>query len=143
MRGTGLNKSRTYRKYKQSILTEPYVIAPLSKCQRSALAKFRCGVAPLKIETGRYTRTPEEERLCTLFNLQEVESEEHCLIRCELYPDIRQTLFHTAFLINPNFDHFNDTDKLCFILSNEKTIPNTAKACHDILTRQSAIIYHS
>ncbi len=53
-------------------------------------------------------------------NLQEVESEEHCLIRCELYPDIRQTLFHTAFLINPNFDHFNDTDKLCFTLSNEK-----------------------
>ncbi len=28
MRGTGLNKLRTYRKYKQSILTEPYVIAP-------------------------------------------------------------------------------------------------------------------
>ncbi len=69
MRGTGLNKLRTYRKYKQSILTEPYVIALLSKYQRSALAKFRCGVAPLKIETGKYTRTPEEERLCTLCNL--------------------------------------------------------------------------
>ncbi len=37
MRGTDLNKLRTYRKYKQSILTEPYVIAPLSKCQRSAM----------------------------------------------------------------------------------------------------------
>ncbi len=36
-------------------------------------------------------------------NLQEVESEEHYLIRCELYPDIRQTLFHRAFLINPDF----------------------------------------
>ncbi len=76
-------------------------------------------------------------------NLQEVESEEHCLIRYELYPDIRQTLFHTAFLINPDFDHFNDTDKLCFILSNEKMIPDTAKACHNILTKLSAIIYHS
>ena len=26
------------------------------KLQRSALAKFRCGVAPLRIETGRYER---------------------------------------------------------------------------------------
>ncbi len=29
MRGTALNKLRTYGKYKQSILTEPYVIAPV------------------------------------------------------------------------------------------------------------------
>ncbi len=137
MRGTGLNKLQTYRKYKQSILTEPYVIAPLSKCQRSALVKIRCGDAALKIGT------PEQERLCTLCNLHEVESEDHCLIRCELYPDIRQTLFHTVFLINPDCDHFKDTDKLCFILSNEKIIPNTAKAYHDILTKRFAIIYHS
>ncbi len=75
MEGTGLNKLQTYRKNKRSILTEPYVIAPLSKCQRSALAKFRCGVAPLRIETGRYTKTPEEERLSTVCKVQEVESE--------------------------------------------------------------------
>ncbi len=71
------------------------------------------------------------------------ESEEHCLIRCELYPDIKQSLFHTAFLINPDFDHCNDTDKLCFILSNEKMIPSTTKACHNVLTKRSAIKYHS
>ncbi len=75
-------------------------------------------------------------------NLQEVESEEHCLTMCELYPDIRQTLFHCTFLINPDFEHFNDTNELCFILSNEKMIPNTAKSCHDILAARSAIIYH-
>ncbi len=86
----------------------------------------------LKIETGRYTRTPEEEKLCTLCNLQEVESEEHFLIRCEFNLDIRQTLFQPAFVINPDFDHFGDSDKLCFIVSNEKMIPNTAKAYHDI-----------
>ncbi len=98
VRRTGLNKLRTCRKYKQSILTEPYVIAPLSKCHRSGLAKFHCGVAPPKIETGRYTRTPEEERLCTLCNLCEVESEEHCLIKCELYPDIRKLYSILHFL---------------------------------------------
>ncbi len=53
-------------------------------------------------------------------NLQEVKSEEHCLIRCELYPDIRQTLLHAAFIVNSDFVHFNDADKPCFILSNKK-----------------------
>ncbi len=56
-----------------------------------------------------------------------VESE-HGVIRCELYPHIRQTLFHAAFHINqdPDFNHFNDTGKLSFILSNEKMILKTA-----------------
>ncbi len=39
-----------------------------------------------------------------------------------------------AFLINPDFDHFNDTDKLCFILNNEKMIPNTARPAIIFLT---------
>ncbi len=97
---------------------------PPAKCQRSALVKFGCGVAPLKIETGRYTSTSEKERQCTLCKLQEVESEEYCLIRCELYLDIRQTLFHTVFLINANFDDFNNSDNLFVILSTEQIIPN-------------------
>ncbi len=69
MKETGLHKLQTYRKCKQSILTELYVIVPLSKCQISDLAKFCCGVVPLRIETGRYTKTPEEERLalCVMF----------------------------------------------------------------------------
>ncbi len=114
-----------------------------SVCLYHTCFKFLCDVAPLQIETERYTRTPEEKRLCIVCNLQEVESEGHCLIRYELYADIRQTLFHTAFLINSDFDHFNDTNKLCFILSNEQLIPNIAKASHNILTKRSAIIYHS
>ncbi len=82
-------------------------------------------------------------RICTVCNLQKFEPEEHCLIRCELYPDIRQSLFCASFLINPDFNICNDIDKLCFILSNEKMIFKTAKVCHDSFTTQSAIIYHS
>jgi len=142
-RGAGRNKLRTYRKFKHSIYTETYVSAPMSKRPRSALAKFRCGVAPLRLETGRYTRTPEEERLCSLCDLNEVESEEHCLIRCELYPDIQGHLFNAAILINPEFPVLSDTEKLCFILSDTNMVFTTAKACQEILTRRSAIIYNA
>ena len=43
--------------------TEPYVKAQiLGRCQKSALAKFRCGVAPLKKESCRYSATLIHER---------------------------------------------------------------------------------
>jgi hypothetical protein len=139
--GPGRNKLCTYRNFKHSIQPEPYVKMILSKRQRSAVAKFCSGVAPLKIETGRYTNTPEEERLCTVCNMSEVESEEHSLIRCQAYQDIRENLFQNAVILNPTFVNFNDCEKLCFILSNEGIAQKTAKACQDILMRRSAILY--
>ena len=53
LRGVGGNKLRTYRLFKQDYKVEPYISCIRPKLQRSAFAKFRCGVAPLRIETGR------------------------------------------------------------------------------------------
>ena len=49
----GGNKLRTYKTFKQDFITEPYVCIAAQKKYRYAYAKFRCGVAPIKIETGR------------------------------------------------------------------------------------------
>ena len=61
------NKLRTYTTFKHDFTTEPYVCIVAQKKYRSAYAKFRCGVSPIKIETGyRYgaNRVPPEARLC-------------------------------------------------------------------------------
>ena len=51
----------------------------MNKCHRSALSKFRCCVAPLKLETGRYENIAPEQRLC--FNCKNiVENEKHVLL---------------------------------------------------------------
>ena len=50
--GSGGNKLRTYKLFKQSFHTEQYCEIIMSHSHRSALAKFRCGVAPLRLETG-------------------------------------------------------------------------------------------
>jgi hypothetical protein len=52
-------------------------------------AKFRCGVAPLRVETGRYERKAVHERTC-LYCINCVEDEFHILMRCPLYADLRQ-----------------------------------------------------
>ncbi len=58
-RGTGQNKLRTYSKFKTSMTAESYIKVILPKGHRSSLAKFRCWVAPIRIETGRYENVNE------------------------------------------------------------------------------------
>jgi hypothetical protein len=48
------NKLRTYRLFKTEYETELYRTLIMLPCHRTAFSKFRCSVAPLRIETGRY-----------------------------------------------------------------------------------------
>ena len=65
---------------------------------RSAFAKFRTGVAPLRLETGRYENLAVNQRTC--FNCKEsVESEQHVLLKCPLYEDLREFVYNEAFSI--------------------------------------------
>ena len=59
------SKLRTYKMFKSEYETENYLTVSLPIRHRSALAKFKCGVAPIRIETGRYDRLPLESRLCS------------------------------------------------------------------------------
>ena len=61
----------------------------------SAYAKVRAGVAPLRIETGRYERLGVNERLCfncSKLGINVVEDEKHVLLQCPVYADIRQSI---------------------------------------------------
>ncbi len=50
--GTGGSKLRTYRLFKSTYSPEIYLLENMPISHRSALAKFRCGTAPIRIETG-------------------------------------------------------------------------------------------
>ncbi len=61
----------------------------------------------------------EENRLCVLCNRMEIENEEHCLIRCNRYAGIRNTLFAAAIDVeNVFFLEKTDGGKLSFMLSS-------------------------
>lgn len=82
--GQGGNKERTYRTVKQEYGSETYTFSILPIRHRNAYTKLRCGLAPIRLETGRYERLPIVQRAC--FHCTEtVESEEHVLINCPLY----------------------------------------------------------
>ena len=108
----GGNKLRTYSQFKHEYGTEPYVTVITRKCYRSAYAKFRCGVAPIKIETCRYglNRVPVEQRLCDECNL--IEDEFHVIMVCTRYIDIRTDAMNAISLIDYQFS-------TCTIYSND------------------------
>lgn len=136
-RGNGLNKLRTYKKFKTSYTVDAYVKCIMPRAHRSALAKFRSGTAPIRLETGRYVGLPVENRTC--FNcVGNVETEEHVLLDCPLYDDLRREY---VAALDINFDSFSRNDQLCFILSDEQTVRLSAKFCFYALRRRRTILY--
>lgn len=87
-------KLRTYILFKSSYTVEKYLTLDLPKPIRSKLAMFRCGVLPLRIETGRYRGEPVEDRICNLCDLNEIETEKHFLLHCPFFNNQRSHLFY-------------------------------------------------
>ena len=61
---------------------------------RVALTRIRLGSHRLKVETGRWSRIPVEQRLCTC---GEVQTEQHVLLSCPLSEPIRETFRNLNF----------------------------------------------
>ncbi len=60
---------------------------------RKYLASLRLSCHPLRIEVGRYTRLPRNDRLCQHCNLNVIEDEEHFMTTCTLYTQTRNMLY--------------------------------------------------
>ena len=60
---------------------------------RRALTKLRTSNHRLAIETGRWTKTEVENRLCKQCTQNEVEDEQHFLFRCQKYSEERLLTF--------------------------------------------------
>ena len=89
-------KLRTYVLFKNSYETEPYVSVLRNRRHRSLMAQFRCGILPLRVETGRLMSIPPEYRLCLFCDTPNTEDETHFLYHCKFYTDYRKDLFSYA-----------------------------------------------
>ena len=105
------SKLRTYSLFKTSFGLENYIISQKLK-QRRQFTKLRISSHCLHIETGRYNRPPTlpESRFCTICNNSNIEDEEHFLLHCKLYCDLRANLFkHLSEIFTFNLDKNKET----------------------------------
>ena len=83
------SKLRTYRGLKSVLETEKYLEEGTAQ-QRRVMVMMRGGTNDLRIETGRYEKLEEKERICIFCESGEVEDEMHFLCRCEAWQDERE-----------------------------------------------------
>ena len=115
-------KLRTYSKFKTHLFLENCICYYMPKRNRSLLAQFRLGILPIHVETGRYSNTPLEERICKLCDFNEIEDEYHFLIICPLYARYRSTLFNNVYQIVQNFDLIIILKNLMYLFKNVKNM---------------------
>ena len=56
------------------------------------MARLRTGSSDLRIETGRWTGAQEVDRLCLVCGQGAIENEEHLLLECVAYEDLRKKM---------------------------------------------------
>ena len=72
----------------------------------------------------------------------QVESEEHVILHCNVYNDIRNDLFLFAFSKEEDFRQFSPAEQLSYLLSNQNFVNKTAKTLHKMLERRHSILYN-
>ena len=107
---------------------------------RAAYANFRCGVALLKVETGRYLGQPLEAIICP-FCPNRIEDEQHVILHCPAYDSLRQHLFRKASNLCEGFCRNDDIEKIIVLLSTKSLVRIVAKTCFLILRKRNTQLY--
>ena len=76
------------------------------------------GILPLALEVGRFKNIPEEQRLCELCDLQEVDNESHFHLYCPFCDELRVPFVNELFAQNPEIFWSNDVRMECLFTFN-------------------------
>ena len=124
-----------YSIFKHEIKLEDYVYVLRNRRKRSIIARLRSSTLNLlAVEYGRYRNVPRTERQCIRCERpNEVEDEEHFLLKCAHFSDRRNALLMLAKNVDPSFESFTDAEKTYFLLSNADVVNATASYVIDCL----------
>ena len=99
-------KMRTFLRFKTVFQLEPYLLSIKDFKMRRIMSRFRLSSHDLEIERGRYLKpaTPADKRFCKLCSttVNEVEDEEHVLMRCYVFDHLRTDFFKLVKSRNPD-----------------------------------------
>ena len=136
------NKLQCYLDLNREYTVSSYLSTVTDEKLRKTLTMYRLSDHKLAIETGRHRQTwlPREDRLCQLCPQREVETEQHFLLQCGTYEDLRTKFFTKMKCKLPNFDTLSDQTKMQHILGEHSVSAREAaryvSTCHSLRDNQ-------
>ena len=131
-------KLRTYVTFRDSCNVEKYVLLNQSRTERSLLARFRCGILPLREETGRHIGVKPEECLCKICQGGQTEDETHFLLYCAHYSELRNDLLSSVYQ-EISFVSLKEAAKIRLLMN---TYPrHTAKYIRNAFEKRKKFLY--
>ena len=103
----------TYLCLKTNFRLEKYLTL-LRPEYRKSICRLHVSAHRLLIEMGRYNNTPRTERICKNCMLNEIEDEEHFIIRCNKFTKEREELFELILSKVKYFTHLQDKQNYYF-----------------------------
>ena len=114
-------KLRTYKLFKKEFKPSNSVFIN-NRVKRSLISKFRMGILPIAIETGRWRGMELQNRVCEICGNGDIEDEMHFLLKCAVYDDLRLDVFEKCKTKNDMFLQLNDTEKLLEIVNRNERV---------------------
>ena len=128
-----------YKCIKSSLCFEEYLnILPISL--RSHLCRLRTSAHSLRIQTGRFSnnRTPRNERVCLLCNMNEVEDEFYFMFICPKYSILRRKYIDNYYFRSPSMYKLVEL----FIKQETRIILNVAHYIESALSVRFHFLYN-
>ena len=110
-----LPKLRTYNMIASFNFINGYLNKPISFILRKFYIKTKIGTLALRIETGRYQKLVEADRVCLECQMNQVEDTLHFCLFCPKHSTLRNVLF--SYITCDNFVYMSDSDKLKYLFN--------------------------
>jgi len=130
-------KLMLYNKIRGVYRMQPYLSKIKENGYRIAATKCRISSHNMPVETGRYTKTEVNQRLCQMCNLSEVGDEKHYLVRCtqSAITEERGEMLTLVHRISPQFSQLSENTRMVYLMSfiDENIMRPVAKFLNSLL----------
>ena len=136
----------TPKEVKKHYQFEDYLNVITNPAHRISVTRLRLGAHALRIQTGKYENKgasiPVEERTCLICNRNRIEDEQHFLMYCQEYDDIRHELHSVISKTDSFFTNLTDEDKIKYLLTldNENNPKIIGKYIHLMFQKREEIL---
>jgi hypothetical protein len=114
-----------YKELKSNLEMSPYIHIVKNRSLRKYLTKLRMSSHMLKVETGRHSSIPLNERKCEFCDRNDIEDEYHFVLICPFYADIRTKYINRFYQKHPSVFKF----LLLLNSSSQKVLYSLALFC--------------